>query len=248
VSTADGRIDRRDDPGPFDIVGDVHGCADELEALLTKLGYGVLWHGDGLRTVTVTPPAGRKAIFAGDLVGRGPNAPDVLRIAMSMTAAGAACVVNGNNERNLLRRLTGRKPAVNRGLQLAVDQLAGEDPRFIDAVLGFLDGLPSHVWLDGGRLAVVHGGLAADMIGRDGDAVVEFALRGAPGWTADWRSAVAVVHGHTPVRDAAWVNNTLCIDTGCVFGGRLTALRWPEKELVAVPARQVWFAPKDPIV
>jgi protein phosphatase len=242
------RIDRRDDRGPFDIIGDVHGCTDELQALLTKLGYGIAWRGGGARSVAVTPPAGRKAVFAGDLVGRGPNAPDVLSIAMSMTAAGAACVVNGNNERNLLWRLTGRKPFVNRGLQLAVDQLAGEDPRFLDAVHDFLRSLPSHAWLDGGRLAVVHGGLTEDMLGCDGDAVREFAVNGAPGWMANWRSAVAVVHGHTPVRDAAWVNNTLCIDTGCVFGGKLTALRWPENELVDVPARKVWFAPTEPIV
>ena len=48
-----------------------------------------------------------------------------------------------------------------------------------------------------------------------------------------------VVYGHTPVVEARWVNRTLNIDTGCVFGGSLTALRWPEQELVSVPAREV---------
>jgi protein phosphatase len=242
-------IDQRHDHGPFDIVGDVHGCADELQALLTKLGYRVAWSGEGdSRTVGVVPPPGRKAIFVGDLVGRGPNTPDVLRIAMSMTAAGAAGVVKGNNECKLAWWLSGRDIKINRGLQLAIDQLASEAPRFLGDLPGFLDGLPSHLWLDGGRLAVVHAGLKEDMIGRDSDAIWQFALEANPGWAASWRNATVVVHGHTPVRDVTWLNNTLCIDTGCVFGGKLTALRWPENVLVDVPAGQVWFVPKDPIV
>jgi protein phosphatase len=243
------RIDKRHDCGPFDIIGDIHGCADELQALLRKLGYRVAWSGDGEdRTVNVTPPPGRKMISVGDLVGRGPNAPDVLRIAMSMTAAGAACVVEGNNERKLAWWLSGQDVTVNRGLRLAVDQLDGEDPRFLSALPGFLAGLPSHVWLDDGRLAVAHAGLKQDMVGCDTNAVREFALHAKSGWEASYGSATAVVHGHTPVHSAAWVNNTLCIDTGCVFGRRLTALRWPENELVDVPAARVWFAPKSPVV
>jgi protein phosphatase len=243
------RIDKRHDPGPFDIIGDVHGCADELQALLMKLGYDVAWSGEGGdRTVSVTPPPGRKVISVGDLVSRGPNAPDVLRVAMSMTAAGDACVVEGNNERKLAWWLADRTRRVNSGLQLAVDQLDGEDPCFLRALPAFLESLPSHVWLDGGRLAVAHAGLKEDMIGRDTNPVRDFALEAEPDWAARYRGATAIVHGHTPVRSAAWVNNTLCIDTGCVFGRKLTALRWPENELVDVPAGQVWFAPKDPIV
>lgn len=241
-------IDRRDDHGPFDIIGDIHGCADELQALLSKLGYHVEWSSDGGRTVSIAPPPGRKAIFVGDLVGRGPNTPDVLRIAISMTAAGAACAVQGNNERKLARWLSDRKMKVDRGLQRAVDQLDGEDPDFLGALPGFLDGLPSHVWLDGGRLAVAHAGLKADMIGRDSDDVREFALQGEPGWAADYRGTTAVVYGHTPVARTAWLNDTLCIDTGCVYGVKLTALRWPEKAQVEVPAARVWFAPTHPII
>jgi protein phosphatase len=241
------QIDNRHDHGPFDIIGDIHGCADELQALLTKLGYRVTWSDDGVRKVSVTPPPGRKAILVGDLVSRGPNTPDVLRIAMSMTTTGAACVVEGNNERKLARRLSGQKMRVDRGLQLAIDQLGGEDPHFLGTVPGFLAGLPSHVWLAGGRLAVAHAGLAEDMIGRDTGAVREFALNGPPGWAASYRGVTAVVHGHTPVGDAVWTNNTLCIDTGCVFGHKLTALRWPENELVDVPASRIWFAPEGAI-
>jgi protein phosphatase len=253
--------DKRHDHGPFDIIGDVHGCAGELQRLLAKLGYGIAWNGEGAgRTVTVTPPEGRKAVFAGDLVDRGPNIPDVLRIAMSMTAAGIAYAVMGNHERKVLRWLGGRNVTVSHGLQHTIDQLANEDPPFCAAVPKFLDDLGSHVWLDGGRLAVAHAGLKEEMVGRGSSAVRAFALYGETtgevdefglpvraDWAANYRGATAVVYGHTPVLDAEWVNNTLCIDTGCVFGGKLTALRWPEKELVDVPADRVWFEPARPL-
>jgi protein phosphatase len=253
--------DKRSDNGPFDIIGDVHGCAGELQALLAKLGYRVEWAGDGDdRTVDVTAPQGRKAIFVGDLADRGPNSPDALRIAMSMIAAGTAYAVQGNHDRKLERWLSGRKVTIAHGLQQTIDQLEGQDRGFREALPKFLDGLRSHLWLDGGRLAVAHAGLKEEMIGRGSGAVREFALYGETtgeidefglpvraDWAASYRGATTVVYGHTPVVRADWVNNTLCIDTGCVFGGKLTALRWPERELVDVPAGQTWFEPIRPL-
>jgi protein phosphatase len=253
--------DKRDDHGPFDIIGDVHGCAAELEALLTVLGYQVAW-GEilGERSVVVTPPEGRKAIFLGDLVDRGPNSPDALRIAMSMVAMGTGYCVQGNHERKLGRWLEGRKVTIAHGLQQTIDQLDGADRGFKAALPAFLDDLRSHLWLDGGKLAVAHAGLKAEMIGRGSGAVREFALYGETtgeidefglpvraDWAASYRGETAVIYGHTPMPEAQWVNNTLCIDTGCVFGGKLTALRWPEKTLVEVPARQVWCEPIRPL-
>ncbi|MGC2778432.1 MAG: polynucleotide kinase-phosphatase [Bradyrhizobium sp.] len=253
--------DKRHDLGPFDIIGDVHGCAGELQALLVKLGYQVTWSEDqGRRTVSVTPPAGRKLVFVGDLVDRGPQSPDVLRIVMSMVAAGTACAVQGNHDRKFGRWLAGRKVTVAHGLQATIDQLASEDRSFRDTLPPFLDNLRSHVWLDGGRLAVAHAGLKVEMIGRGSGAVREFALYdettgeidefGLPvraDWAANYRGPTSVVYGHTPVLNAEWVNNTLCLDTGCVFGGRLTALRWPEREIVDVDAEQVWCEPVRPL-
>jgi protein phosphatase len=253
--------DRRDDTGPFDIIGDVHGCADELQQLLAALGYTLTWtESDGERTVDIVPPTGRKAVFVGDLVDRGPRVPDVLRIAMSMVKAGTAYVVQGNHERKLGRWLEGRKVVVAHGLQNSIDQLEGETGGLRKALPDFLESLRSHYWLDGGRLAVAHAGLKEEMIGRGSGAVREFALYGETtgeidefglpvraDWAAGYRGKTTVVYGHTPVPEAQWVNNTICLDTGCVFGGKLTALRWPERVLVDVPARQVWSEPLRPL-
>ncbi|TIP05474.1 MAG: polynucleotide kinase-phosphatase [Mesorhizobium sp.] len=253
--------DKRHDVGPFDIIGDVHGCAEELQVLLGKLGYSLAWSElRGERSVVVSPPEGRNAVFVGDLVDRGPNTPDVLRIAMSMVAAGTAYCVQGNHERKLGRWLEGRKVTIAHGLQQTIDQLEAQDRGLKEALPAFLDSLRSHVWLDGGRLAVAHAGLREDMIGRGSGAVREFALYGETtgeidefglpvraDWAAAYRGKTAVIYGHTPMLSAEWVNNTLCIDTGCVFGGKLTALRWPERELVEVPAIRTWSEPVRPL-
>ena len=253
--------DKRHDAGPFDIIGDVHGCADELQALLARLGYHVEWlEDDGERRAAVTAPPGRKAVFVGDLVDRGPNTPDALRIVMSMVEAGSAYAVQGNHERKLERWLGGRKVTLAHGLQQTLDQLQTADRGLREKLPGFLDSLRSHLWLDGGALAVAHAGLKAEMIGRGSGAVREFALYGETtgevdefglpvraDWAAGYRGKTAVVYGHTPVLRADWVNNTLCIDTGCVFGGKLTALRWPEKELVEVSAERTWYEPLRPL-
>ena len=147
--------DKRNDRGPFDVIGDIHGCADELQALLTKLGYRVAWADDRCdRTVTVIPPEGRKVIFVGDLVDRGPNSPDVLRIAMSMTAAGTAYAVQGNHDRKFECWLAGRKVTIAHGLQQSIDQVEGQDRGFREALPKFLDdSAATSGWMeDGSRL------------------------------------------------------------------------------------------------
>jgi protein phosphatase len=239
--------DRRSDRGPFDLIGDVHGCADELDELLGRLGYapdeaGVWRH-----------PEGRKAVFLGDLVDRGPSVPDVLRIAMGMVKAGTALCVPGNHDEKLLRWLRGKKVRMAHGLERTVEQLEGETPEFRFDVTAFLDGLVSHYVLDGGRLVAAHAGMKQEMQGRASGRVRSFALYGETtgemdefglpvrlDWAADYRGSAMVVYGHTPVAEPRWLNRTINIDTGCVFGGALTALRYPERELVSVPAREVY--------
>lgn len=246
--------DRRTQTGPFDIIGDVHGCADELIDLLGLLGYRVMFDGAGpCRRVNVMPPPGRRAFFAGDLVDRGPNSPDVLRIVMAMVAGGSALAVAGNHDASFLRWLDGHATQLKHGLEGTVAQFEACSQAFREEVRTFLAGLQGHLWVDGGALAVAHAGIAEAMIGRSTGRVRAFSLYGdtdtkkaADGlpmryhWALDYRGETAVVYGHTPVADVAWVNNTACIDTGCCFGGRLTALRWPEREIVWVPARRTY--------
>ncbi len=249
--------DRRDEVGPFDLIGDIHGCHLELIELLGALGYDVRESGGRYQ---VTPPEGRRALFLGDLVDRGPGSHIVLRLVMDMVDSGVAICVPGNHEAKLSKYLAGRKVKLSHGLDKTVEQLEGETPAFRERVAKFIDGLVSHFILDEGRLIVAHAGMREDLAGRASGKVRQFALYGETTgevdqfglpvrypWARDYRGDAAVVYGHTPVPSTEWVNNTLCIDTGCVFGGSLTALRWPEREEVSVPAHQVWCEPVRPL-
>ena len=251
--------DYRDRTGPFDVIGDVHGCRAELEALLGRLGYQITRDGAG-RAGDAVPPAGRTAVFLGDLVDRGPDTPGVLRLVMGMVAAGHALAVPGNHENKLARALAGKIVQTAHGLAETLSQLDGEDEAFRAQVAGFCRDLVSHLVLDGGRLVVAHAGLKEAYQGRASGRVRSFALYGDTTgetdefglpvrypWARDYRGRAMVLYGHTPVTELEWVNNTLCLDTGCVFGGRLTALRYPEKEIVSVPAERVYYEPARPL-
>jgi protein phosphatase len=253
--------DRRGETGPFDVIGDVHGCIDELLALLEKLGYEVtlVTKPTGEPGYAVRTPEGRKVVFVGDLVDRGPDTPSVLRLAMDMVAAGTALCVPGNHDVKLMRKLRGRDVRITHGLAESLEQLGREGSEFREQVAGFLDGLISHYLLDGGRLVVAHAGMKGEMQGRASRAVRAFALYGDTTgetdefglpvryqWARDYRGGATVVYGHTPVPEPEWLNGTINIDTGCVFGGRLTALRYPELEIVSVPAARVYAEPIRP--
>ncbi|WP_079063662.1 polynucleotide kinase-phosphatase, partial [Peterkaempfera griseoplana] len=246
--------------GPFDVVGDIHGCRAELETLLTRLGYVLERDGQG-RPVGAAHPAGRTAVFVGDLVDRGPDTPGVLRLVMGMVAAGTALCVPGNHENKLGRALDGKQVRVAHGLQESLDQLAGEPEEFRAEVRAFIRGLVSHYVLDDGRLVVCHAGLPEKYHGRTSGRVRSFALYGDTTgetdeyglpvrypWAEEYRGRALVVYGHTPVPTASFLNNTICLDTGCVFGGTLTALRYPERELVRVEAEREWYAPVRPMI
>lgn len=273
---------RKYEHGPFDIIGDIHGCCDELEVLLQKLGYEKDTETNSLSASPRPPisasssspsslhfptyyhPEGRKAVFLGDLLDRGPRILDTVKLVQNMVAAGTAICVPGNHENKLLRKLRGKNVKLNHGLEqtLAEIEALPEDIRkpFTKELYEFLDSLVSHYVLDAGRLVVAHAGLKQEMQGRGSGAVREFALYGETtgeidefglpvryNWAAEYRGEAMVVYGHTPVLEAQWLNNTIDIDTGCVFGGKLTALRYPEKELVSVPAARTYYEPARPI-
>jgi protein phosphatase len=249
--------DLRHETGPFDVIGDVHGCRAELEQLLDKLGYAIDRDAAG-RPVSASHPT-RRAIFLGDLVDRGPDTPGVLRLVMGMVAAGTAFCVPGNHEAKLLKALRGKNVKRSHGLDASMEQLDAEPEAFRAQVDRFIDGLISHYVLDGGRLVVAHAGLVERYHGRASGRVREFCLYGQTTgetdeyglpvrypWAQEYRGQALVLYGHTPVPEAEWLNNTLCLDTGCVFGGRLTALNYPERTLVSVPATRVYHPPAKP--
>ena len=254
---------RQHETGPFDIIGDVHGCFDELVALLERLEYRITQtgaNGAGGQGFSVSHPDGRKAVFVGDLVDRGPGVVNVLKLVMSMVADGTALCVAGNHESKLTRKLKGRNVQVSHGLAESLAQLDLEPSEFRDQAAKFMDGLISHYVLDGGNLVVAHAGMKEEYQGRASARVRDFCLYGETtgetdewglpvraDWAAGYRGQATVVYGHTPVTEPAWLNRTINVDTGCVFGGRLTALRYPENELVSVPAARVYYEPVRPL-
>ena len=258
--------DRRNLHGPFDIVGDVHGCFDELSELLEKLNYVIIGRNpDGPMAGPIySHPDGRKMIFLGDIVDRGPEILSTLKLVFNMLQSGNALCVPGNHDTRLLKKLRGRDVQLTHGLSETVaeiDALPTEIRQdFIDRTTQFIDGLISHYVLDDGKLVVAHAGLKEKMQGRASGKVREFCLFGETtgetdefglpvrhNWAAEYRGAATVVYGHTPVLEAEWLNRTIDIDTGCVFGGKLTAMRFPEKELVWVPAKRIYCEPVRPL-
>ncbi|ODA28653.1 polynucleotide kinase-phosphatase [Planctopirus hydrillae] len=260
--------DRRDEHGPFDIIGDIHGCCDELEELLLELGYvkhttsdeSSLW-GD----VNYVHPQGRKVVFLGDLVDRGPRILDTLRIVRNMVRYGSGICVPGNHDIKLLKKLNGKNVQITHGLAdtwAEIEALPDETRELFRKDLAeFLDALVSHYVLDEGKLVVAHAGMKEEMQGRGSGRVRDFALYGETtgetdefglpvryNWAAEYRGQALVVYGHTPVPEPEWLNRTINIDTGCVFGGKLTSLRYPEQEFVSVPAKQTYCEPARPFL
>ena len=259
--------DRKHEHGPFDFIGDIHNCYDELELLLLKLGYEQISAPEsspGWSDLCFKHPAGRKAVFVGDLVDRGPRAVDCLSVVRNMVRTENAICVPGNHDAKLIRKLRGKDVKVKHGLAETLADIekvpAEHQPQFKKEVVEFLDSLVSHYVLDDGKVVVAHAGLPEHMHGRGSGKVRTFALYGETtgeidefglpvrhNWAADYRGKAMVVYGHTPIPEAQWLNNTIDIDTGCVFGGKLTALRYPEQELVEVPAKKVWCEPAKPL-
>jgi protein phosphatase len=245
--------DRQGEAGPFDVIGDVHGCERELILLLKVLGYA---RRRGQRSFR--HPEGRRAVFVGDLVDRGPRVLEAACLVMDMVEDGSALSVAGNHDVDLARTLDGGGPDPGPGTDRTLRQIgAAPEPlrsAFRKSFVPFVDSLPSHLMLDGGRLAVAHAGLREEYVGRDSEEVRQFALRGAVtgaldrfglpvrvNWAASYEGRAFVVYGHTPVRHPESIGNTLNIDTGCVYGGSLTGLRYPERTTVSIPAARVYY-------
>lgn len=232
-----------------DVIGDLHGCYDELVGLLERLG-----HGDMILEDRLDAPEPR-VIFVGDLVDRGDRNLDTFDLVVELVERGEALCVIGNHDRRFARWLRGDDVALTHGLADTVaefEQLTKEEQRaFRQRALAFYDSLPSAIRFDGGRAVVVHAAWRPGMkVEENPKKVYYYAMYGPTtgrktpegyperlDWASKYRGPEHVVFGHQ-VYKVPYINPFATgIDTGCVFGGGLTALRWPEKELVTEPSR-----------
>lgn len=251
--------DHRNEAGPFDIIGDVHGCRTELETLLAQLGY------QSDEKNIHAHPEGRRLIFLGDLVDRGPDSVGVLKLAFDMVEAGRAFWTPGNHDDKFHRYLKGNPVKISHGLGDTIKQLEalGEAERqaLIERYLQRYRRTVDHLVFDDGKLVVAHAGMKAEMQGRTGGRVRNFALYGETtgeidefglpvraNWAADYHGKALVVYGHTPTPEAEFIGSTINIDQGCVFGGKLSVLRYPEREIISVPALQTYYQPAKPFL
>ncbi|ALC91837.1 bis(5'-nucleosyl)-tetraphosphatase [Bacillus sp. FJAT-18017] len=239
----------------IDIIGDIHGCYQEFVELTEKLGYkwdeGVPVH-----------PDGRRLGFVGDLTDRGPESLKTADLVWRLVVErNEAYYVPGNHCNKLYRYYLGNKVQVSHGLETtvaefeAIDKAAQDQAR--NRFVELYDRSQLHLVLDGGKLVIAHAGIRADYIGKTGSKVKTFVLYGditgekhqdgSPvrrDWAAKYNGKAIIVYGHTPVSEPRILNNTYNIDTGAVFGGKLTALRYPEMELVSVPSSMPYLAEK----
>ncbi|RJF72680.1 protein phosphatase [Deinococcus cavernae] len=231
----------------YDIIGDVHGCFDELAELLRRLGHRV----DGKRLDTLP---GRQVVFVGDLVDRGPKTPEVLELIMDAAARGAAQVVRGNHDDRLALYLRGWPIRSAGSIDSSLRQLAHRSVEFQQQVMDFLGSLPPRLLLADGELLVTHAG---DILTDDEAAraefnvnsartgvVDEFGVKELVDWVSEYAGEHFVVYGHETVLEPLHRARTLNLDTGCVYGGRLTALRFPEMQVVSVAAHAPYATAK----
>lgn len=228
----------------IDIIGDIHGCIEEFKSLLTELGYSEV---NGL----YKHPEGRKLAFVGDLTDRGPDSVGVVKIVYALVEAGLGYYVPGNHCNKLYRFLIGNKVQHTHGLETTVaefEALSGAaQEEFRKMFIKLYEDAPLYQVLDDGKLIVAHAGIKKEYIGKEGKKVKTFVLygditgefheNGMPvrrDWAQEYDGDAWIVYGHTPVREVRIVNNTANIDTGAVFGGQLSALRYPEMETFSV--------------
>ncbi|WP_405103183.1 bis(5'-nucleosyl)-tetraphosphatase PrpE [Oceanobacillus sp. FSL H7-0719] len=233
----------------IDVIGDVHGCMDELHSLFQKLGYEY-------KNNIYLHPAERIPVFAGDLTDRGPESLEVIRLVYRMVIKEKkAKYVPGNHCNKLYRFFLGNKVQLRHGLETTAAEYAAlsqkEQKLIRHQFMKLYEEAPLYLEIPEVNAIVAHAGIKEEFIGRTdgkvrtfvfyGDITGEFDSKGMPirrDWAQHYDGERWIVYGHTPVKAPRIVNNTINIDTGCVFGNALTALRLPEHDTVSVPSSQ----------
>lgn len=244
----------------YDIIGDIHGCFEEMKDLLRELGYE-------LKDGDIRHPEGRIPVFLGDLTDRGPDSLAVIYAVAPWVNSGKALYCPGNHCNKLYRYFLGRKVVISHGLETTVaelEALSNKERRNVSSMFRTLyENAPLYQVLDNRQLIVAHAGIRPNDIGKEGKRVQTFVLYGditgekhpdgrpvRRDWASKYDYDCTVVYGHTPVIEPRQIGSTINIDTGCVFGNKLSSYRWPEKTVVSVPSKQAFieekFRPVDP--
>lgn len=247
----------------IDFIGDVHGCYDEFMELLKRLGYVRDAKGDVYRH-----PDGRKLLSLGDITSRGPRSIPMLQFFIRHVEAGLAEMVDSNHGWKIARWLDGRRVHLAHGDEKVEEEFRrfleehGEEEwsRLREASRILLLGSPSHMIIEkNGKIAAVaaHAGIRDTDIGKSHPAIDSFVRYGDVAgldetgrpirrdWTRGRTSHVPIIWGHDPRPVPERKNNAINIDQGCVFGGHLTAYRFPEDEWVMVKARRNYSGEED---
>lgn len=239
---------------PYDIIGDIHGCFDEFVTLTKKLNYN--WD-EGLPH----HPDGRTLVFLGDLTDRGPNSLSVVDLVSQLVKRERALYIPGNHCDKLYRYFIGRNVQIKNGLETTVAEFKALSEKMQGHIqksfLELVENAPLYLQLDEGGLIVAHAGIRGDYIGKTGKKVKSFVLygditgetlpNGMPvrrDWAKHYQGESWIIYGHTPVKKPRKINRTINIDTGCVFGGALTALRYPEIETISVESTMPYVEEK----
>ncbi|MEH6942111.1 bis(5'-nucleosyl)-tetraphosphatase PrpE [Bacillus sp. JJ722] len=237
-----------------DIIGDIHGCYEEFKCLTEKLGYS--WE-----TGIPLHPANRILGFVGDLTDRGPHSLKIIEVVHSLVQSKKGVYSPGNHCNKLYRYFIGRNVSVTHGLETTVAEYKALSPSEQNSIrkkfISLYEDNPIYQTLDNGNLIIAHAGIQEEYIGRYDKKVQTFVLYGditgkthpdgypiRRNWAKHHKGKAIIVYGHTPVKDPVIQNRTYNIDTGCVFGGKLTALRYPELELVSVPSSMPYVGEK----
>ncbi|WP_186575737.1 bis(5'-nucleosyl)-tetraphosphatase PrpE [Aquibacillus kalidii] len=241
----------------IDVIGDIHGCLEELHELFDKLHY--VWDSD--KHIPIHPD-GRIPVFIGDLTDRGPNSIEVIDLVYKMVIEhDYAKYVPGNHCNKLYRYFLGNKVKQQHGLETTVAEykhLNSKQQKLIrHHFMTLYEKAELYLQLHDVNAVIAHAGISEKLIGSTSKKVKTFVLYGditgethpdgrpvRRDWAQDYAGDQWIVYGHTPVKEPRVVNKTINIDTGCVFGNKLTAFSLPEETTVSVKSNQSFLEEK----
>ncbi|GIN84967.1 polynucleotide kinase-phosphatase [Heyndrickxia sporothermodurans] len=261
INDANAKIIRQPNPieidiqNGIDLIGDIHGCFDELILLLEKMGYQKNEKG------LYTHPTGRKFVSVGDIMSRGPHSLETMIFFLNHVKQGFAYMIDSNHGWKIARWLDGRTVTLSHGDEKVADEFTRfEEENGSEMAVSLKAELkdlllyaPSHYVFTKNGLPVLvctHAGIKDEFIGKQSPVISDFCRYGdtdgfddsgkpiRKDWFIHHQTSPLIIWGHDPKPQPLFVNNTLNIDQGAVFGGKLTAYRYPEKEIISISAKK----------